>query len=143
MSQQQEQRSFLKDPMIALGTGNGICDTSGKRRQAVTHFRMALVEPVPGGTVGLTGVIHSFKLCSRCLSRGIQVFGTALMNSKEHRQAIFADVYSGSHPGCFNEECPCRELGRPLPDARDEAVAHVRMTERGLTIEEARASFLM
>jgi hypothetical protein len=56
---------------------------------------------------------------------------------------VFEDVYSGIHQNCQNKQCLCHQLQQPLPDASDEEVAKLRVTERGLTIEEARASLLM
>ncbi len=41
-------------------------------------------------------------------------------------ESVFEDVYAGTHPDCKNDQCSCRELRQPLPDA-----------------SEARASLLM
>ncbi len=53
---------------------------------------------------------------------------------------IFEAVYAGTHEHCMDMRCACRFLSKLMDDEGDESVAQLRVTERGLTIEQARAS---
>jgi len=52
---------------------------------------------------------------------------------------VFEAVYGGTHI-CTEAWCPCRILSQPMADETDEDVAQLRRGERGVTIEQARAS---
>jgi len=55
---------------------------------------------------------------------------------------IFEAVYAGLHDAtaCEIVDCPCQALRQPFADPRIERLVWVRQLERGLTVEEARAS---
>ncbi len=49
-------------------------------------------------------------------------------------------IHTFEHPYCGDATCPCNA---PLSDANAEAVAHVMIIERGMSLQEARQTLRM